>query len=303
MLFLSEKDHARCRAPLLEAMRRKLPSRFRGYPANFASPDADNVRVPEKAGPGPIHHRVEILTVSGFFQDCLNFDVSQDIEPMDWLTFPEQTLCAITAGAIYHDGIGFQSVRDRFSYYPTDVWLYLLAAGWTRIGQEEHLMGRAGMVGDEIGSAIIGARLVRDVMRLCFLMEKRYAPYSKWFGTAFRQLACAQELSPILRCVQLSQTWQEREKYLSAAFEYAATMHNALNITEHVPAKVSQFFDRPFLVVSGERFAEAIRVRITDAKVKRIASRRLIGSVDQFSDSADILSDACWRMQLRSLYD
>jgi hypothetical protein len=34
---------------------------------------------------------------------------------------------------------------------------------WNRIGQEEHLMGRADR-GDEIGSAIIAARLVRDLM-------------------------------------------------------------------------------------------------------------------------------------------
>ena len=66
---------------------------------------------------------------------------------------------------------------DRFKYYPRDVWLYLMASGWNRIGQEEHLMGRAGLAGDEIGSALIGSRLVRDLMRLCFLMEQQYAPY------------------------------------------------------------------------------------------------------------------------------
>ena len=67
-----------------------------------------------------------------------------------------------------------------------------------RLNQEEHLMGRAGMVGDEIGSAVIGARLVRDLMHLCFLMERKYAPYPKWFGTAFARLACEAELCPVL---------------------------------------------------------------------------------------------------------
>ncbi len=38
------------------------------------------------------------------------------------------------------------------------------------------------MIGDEVGSALIGSRLVRDIMRLCFLMEQTYAPYAKWFG-------------------------------------------------------------------------------------------------------------------------
>ncbi len=135
----------------------------------------------------------------GFWLDYLSFDLDREIEPIDWLTFPEQKLRTLMAGAVFHDDIGLQAVRDRFAYYPHDVWLYLLAAGWARIGQEEHLMGRAGYVGDEIGSALIGARLVRDIMRLCFLMERQYAPYPKWFGTAFQQLNAAATLTPILQ--------------------------------------------------------------------------------------------------------
>jgi len=42
------------------------------------------------------------------------------------------------------------------------IWLYLLASAWSRIGQEEHLMGRAGSVADEIGSAIIASRRLFD---------------------------------------------------------------------------------------------------------------------------------------------
>src|ERR687893_36730 len=69
---------------------------------------------------------------------------------------------------VFHDEAGLGEIRGRFSYYPRDVWLYLLAAGWERVGQEEHLMGRAGIAGDELGSAIIAARLARDLMRLGF---------------------------------------------------------------------------------------------------------------------------------------
>ncbi|NTU80855.1 MAG: hypothetical protein HGA45_15995 [Chloroflexales bacterium] len=31
-------------------------------------------------------------------------------------------------------------------------------------------------------------------MGLCFLIERHYAPYPKWFGSAFQRLACAAEL-------------------------------------------------------------------------------------------------------------
>ena len=107
-------------------------------------------------------------------------------------------------------------------------------------------MGRAGIVNDELGAAIIGARLVRDLMRLCFLMENQYAPYQKWFGSAFKKLRCAVELAPILRRVLIAEVWEEREKHLAAAYEHVAAMHNRLEITEPLPAKVSGFFGRPF---------------------------------------------------------
>jgi Domain of unknown function (DUF4037) len=306
MLFLKEDDHHLYCKPIADALRHKLPPRFHGYSTNFTLPDPldNNVQQLRDVDSGPINHRVEILTVRGFFLDYLDFDVEQSIEAADWLTFPEQKLLSITAGAVYHDRIGLQAVRDRFGYYPRDIWLYLLAAGWNRVGQEEHLMGRAGTVNDEIGSAIIGSRLVRDLMRLCFLMEKRYAPYPKWFGTAFNELKCADDLAPILSRALLATAWQEREKYLAAAYEYVAAMHNRLGITEPLSTNVSNFFGRPFLVIHlAGKFADAIRASIADPMIKRIAGRKLVGSIDQFSDSTDILSDPQWRTILRRLYE
>jgi hypothetical protein len=306
MLFLKEDDCNHSRKVIDEALRHELPMSFHGYSTNFTPPNPadNNVQLLQGVDQGPINHRVEILTIRGFFFGYLNFDIEKSIEPADWLTFPEQKLRTITAGEVYHDGIGLQAVRDRFTYYPRDVWLYVLASGWNRIGQEEHLMGRAGMVDDEIGSAIIGARLVRDAMRLCFLMEKQYAPYAKWFGKAFHRLKCAGDLSPVLRRVLLAETWQEREKHLATTYEYIAEMHNQLGITEALPARATNFFGRPFQVIhAGGGFADAIRARITDPVVKRIADRKLIGSIDQFSDSTDIVSDPQWRMTLRRLYE
>ena len=306
MLFLTEEDYHGYHEAIDATLRNELPIRCHGYSTNFTLPDpADkNVQNLQEVDCGPINHRVEIHTIRRFFLNELNFDIEKSIEPADWLTFPSQKLRSLTAGAVYHDAIGLQPARDRFNYYPHEVWLYLLASGWNRIGQEEHLMGRAGTVGDEIGSALIGSRLVRDVMSLCFLMERQYAPYAKWFGTAFNELKCAETLSPILRRVLLAEVWQDREKHLAAAFEYIAEMHNRLGITETLPAKVSGFFGRPFLVMNtGGGFAEAIRGRITDLVVARIADRGLIGSIDQISDSTDILSDRRWRMTLRRLYE
>ena len=198
-LFLPEAEASAALPAIDAALRRKLPRTFRGYPIAFdlSRPTTE----------GDANHRIELTTVRDFFQSYLGFDITREIEPADWLTFPDQKLRTIASGAVYHDGIGLEAVCARFAYYPQDVWLYLLAAGWNRIAQEEHLMGRAGFVGDEIGSALIGARLVRDLMRLCFLMERQYAPYPKWFGTGFSKLACAPTLTPVFERALAAQSW------------------------------------------------------------------------------------------------
>lgn len=306
MLFLDDEDFTRFEKPINDALRHKLPYEFHGFSTNFGLPDpADNgTQLVEEIKSGEINHRVEILTVNGFIFTYLNFDFTQPIEPADWLTFPEQKLRALTSGEIYFDEINLGEKLKRFKYFPRDVWLYLLACGWNRIGQEEHLMGRAGISGDEIGSAIIASRLVRDLMRLCFLMEKQYAPYPKWFGKAFSQLKCAADLSPIFKKALSAESWKEREKFLVAAYEYVAQMHNRLNITDFVTAKAGKFFNRPFLVIHlYGKFAEAICRQIADPAVKKIAGRRFIGGIDQISDNTDILCDPQWRSVLRKLYE
>jgi hypothetical protein len=245
---------------------------------------------------------VTCQTFRGFIADYLNFDIEQPIEPTDWLTFSEQRLLTLTAGPVFIDAIGLNDDRARFNYYPQDVWLYLMAAGWGRVGQEDHLMGRAGFAGDELGSAIIGARLVRDIMRLCFLMERTYAPYPKWFGSAFMKLPVAAALSPLLTGTLQAQTWQQRESYLVQAYEILAARHNALGLTEPMPEKAASFFSRPFQTVALHGFAEALLRKVQDPRAGIIAKLPLIGSLDLFSDNTDLHSNPFWRPRLRALY-
>ena len=80
-------------------------------------------------------------------------------------------------------------------------------------------------------------------------------------------------------------------------------MHNALGITRKMPETVSPFFSRPFKVIHGGEFAEALIEQITDNEFKRIASRRLIGSIDQFSDNTDLRCVTELRPILRGLYE
>jgi hypothetical protein len=304
-LFLDSADFAAAGDAVSETLRRKLPHSVRGYPTSFTEPDPDDngVQHLDARDSGPVNHRVALMTPGGFFKNYLAFDVAREIEPADWLTFPEQKLRTVAAGAVFHDGVGLEDLRRRFAYYPRDVWLYQLASAWARVGQEEHLMGRAGSVGDEIGSALIGARLVRDLMRLCFLMERAYAPYPKWFGTAFRRLACADEVSPHLAGALAAADWRGREEHLARAYRVVARMHNALGVTDPLPTEPRRFFGRPFRVIELHGFSAALLSRVEDGRVRRIAARRPVGGIDVFSDSTDLVSHASWRETLRKLYE
>jgi hypothetical protein len=77
-------------------------------------------------------------------------------------------------------------------------------------------------------------------------------------------------------------------------------MHNALGITVPLPTKVSPFHGRPFQVIHGEVFSNTIKATIRDEAVKRIPTD--IGSVDQFSDSTDLLENTALRQRLKALY-
>ncbi len=300
LLFLADGDYPQLGESITTTLSRELPYQFRGYSTHFAKAP-DGALVMENITEGPINHQVIVTTTRRFFIRTLNINPFDEITVKEWLTFSEQSLLEVTSGKIFHDGLKeLGPVREKFHYYTEELWKYLLAAQWRRICQEEPFVGRCGDVGDELGSKIIAARLVRDLMRLCFLMEKVYAPYPKWFGTAFAKLRCAKVLGPILESVLYTSTWKEREQHLSQAYETVAKIHNALGITPSIEPKVRHFHNRPYLVIDSDRFAQAIRATIEDEEILRLPEH--IGSVDQFSDSTDILSYPKHRSRLKPLY-
>lgn len=265
-----------------------LPETFRGWPVYFGW---DEVAV---------QHHVEVSTLEEWLTAHLGFDLQGEIGIQNWLAMPQQLLLEVTAGAVFHDADGsLGRVRKKLAWYPDDVWLWLLACQWRRIAQEEPFVGRTAEVGDELGSRVLAARLVRDLMRLCFLMERRYAPYSKWLGSAFRELGLASEVGPHLEEALGAADYPAREAALCRAYECVGRRHNELGLTAVVDPEVRGFHARPFRVIDGDRFAEACLERISDEWLKR---QPLVGGVDQFADSTDVLSNAQRAQRLAGIY-
>jgi len=301
-LFLADSEIEEHRQPIIRALSDHLPHVFRWFPADFAEPEVEGgSRVMGAAAGGPVAHKVTVTTVRRFFLDYLGVDPLEELQPVDWLLIPQQRLRTVASGRIFHDGLNtLTPARDALRWYPDDLWYYLLACQWRRISQEEAFMARCGEAGDELGSRLVAGRMVIELMRLCFLMERQYWPYAKWFGTAFSRLDAAAELMPIFQAILDSQTWQTREQQFSAAYLTLARWHNALELTDLIAPEVEPFFDRPYLVPHADRFATALHERITDDVVRNLPEH--IGAVAQFVDSTDVLDVIPRCRRLGALY-
>jgi Domain of unknown function (DUF4037) len=289
-LFLGTADRDRWAEHLAGALTEELPRRFLGYSTSFAL-DEDGVGVLIDVEPDkPAAHRVEVLELGEWCDDMVGFDPRSGLGWLDWLATSSHRLAEMTGGAVFHDGLGeLGSIRTALAWYPRDVWLFVLASQWQRIAQEEAFVGRCCQVGDDLGARVVAARLVRDLMRLCLLMERRYPPYSKWLGTAFGHLDSAGSVAPVLTSALHASDAAELQRSLAAAYEAVAGKHNELGITEPIEARTRPFWNRGYSVILADRFVTAIRNEISAAPLRDLP---LIGSVDQLVDSTDVLARA-----------
>ncbi|GAA3879464.1 DUF4037 domain-containing protein [Streptomyces sedi] len=285
-LFLAPAD-AGLAPELVELFAQRLPKHIRGWPTHFERADSDPVGLMTPTE-GPVDHRVTVTTVDDWLRRRLGpGGVSDPPTPVEWLAMPQQRLAEATGGEVFHDGLGtLTAARRRLAWYPEEIWRYQLACQWQRISQEEAFVGRCAEVGDELGSATVAGRLVRDLMRLCLLLARRYAPYGKWLGSAFARLPVAAELTPDLRAAQRAAAYPEREAALGRAWERVARLQNATGLAPHVDPTPRDYHDRPFRVLHAERLAGALAGTLTDPAVR---AWPLTGAVDQWADNTDLI--------------
>lgn len=286
-VFLSQSDHDRTGEQVRTALSERLPKQFLGWSTHFGPDDAVIRRM--EPTEGPVRHRVDVLSVGGWSDAQLGFDPRAGVTTFDWLATPGQRLAETVGGAVFNDGLAeLNPLRERLRWYPPAVWRFLLACQWQRIAQEEAFPGRCDEVADELGSRVVTARIVRDLMRLSLLMQRRYPPYAKWLGSAFTASPFGAELAPALRGALNAATWARREAHLGTAYRRLAQQHNALELTEPLDEAVRYYYDRPFKVIDAGRFAEALGATLDGTE---LATLPRVGNVDQFVDNTDVLTD------------
>lgn len=286
LLFLSTDTLESSPALLERDLASRLPETFQGYSTHFHQGDPTSPNGPYRMG--TLIRGVEIHEPGAWVRSYLGIDPRSTPSPSNWLALPWTLLRGVTGGVVHHDGFGdITAIRSAVSWYPNDLWRYLVACQWQRINQEEPFVGRTAEAGDDIGSRLIANRQIREVMHLCFLLTKRYPPYSKWLGTAFQRLGCAPALLPHMLDASSAQNYETRERALTHMYTAVAQLHNDSGMTAPLSVAIEQFHDRPYKVLNSYRFVEATRATIADPSIRRLP---LYGCISQCVDSTDVLS-------------
>jgi hypothetical protein len=245
---------------------------------------------------------VVIATLPAWLEGELGFALGErESTVVDWLLMPQTRLLGITQGAVFADPDGdLAHLRRRLAWFPDAVWWWLLACQWQRLSQEEPLVQRTVEVGDQLGSAVLAGRLVRDCMRLALLIGRTYAPYGKWLGTAFVGLPDPDGLGSSLAEAMAADSLTAREDALGRAYQQLARRFNDLSPDSRVDTSLRPFHDRPARVLGAGRFATASLDRVDDPALTRLP---LVGSVDQLLDCTDALAHPGVTSPMRCYYD
>jgi Domain of unknown function (DUF4037) len=288
MTLLVDAGDAAWLAKLDRVLEEGLPATFGGHLVRFPTTWDPRVR-----------HKVEMAVVSDFAHSRLGVDVTGDLDAEDWLSLPGQAILEVIGGPVFHDTTeSYRLLASELKWYPPDVWRYVLASGWRRVGQELPLIGRSAERGDDLGSRLITARLVKGLVQLAFLLERTWAPYPKWTGSALRRLPTAALLLPLLETAVRASGWKGRQRAVCWSAELLARRQSELGLP--VPEVVTQpFFDRPFMTISPE-ITDSLMSLIADPAVAALPAG--VGSIEQWCENVDLYARPEHRSAIQSLY-
>lgn len=284
---------------IFEALCQELPVSFMGYSVNFSEPDPNdhNVRHAEPVEHGPVSPLCWIQTFDSFFESYLGFPMQQEPDFADWLSFSEHRLLGLTAGELFRDELGIDKILDKYRFYPEEVRIWLMASQWALVAEEQAFPGRCAMTGDSMGSRLAISRIAARLMRIAFLCARQYAPYSKWFGTAFSNLPLPGGLRESLSDVMTARRFPIREEALIQAQLLTAEMQNeavfGANLTQDL------YFNRPILVVWPEQMADGLLSQIQDGALKSLP---LCGTLSEVENLTVLWDEPKNRPLLAELY-
>ena len=159
----------------LERAYAKLPKEFKGFKRPRLGP----------VGGG----RHGVIKIGDFFE-AKTGRRDGELTLGDWFTLPENSLFEATNGEIFFDNPGeITKIRERLSYFPSDIRLKKLAGHLLLMGQSgQYNFPRCISRGDTAAAQLSVIEFVKSAMNAAFLLHKKYMPYYKWRFRALREL-------------------------------------------------------------------------------------------------------------------
>lgn len=256
---------------------------------------------------GTVTPSVEVTTLSAWLRQHLKIESPASIPIHRWLSLPQQHLLQFTAGPVFHDATGaLSSAREALHWYPTDIWLWMLASQWYRIGTQEPLLHRLLEIGDVVGTEACLAKLIRLAMEMRFLQAQRYWPYDKWFGTAFSQLPHPGQTLDHIRILQGPEAFSLRLRHLRDWLCQLGEAQNSLSIAPAVKPAYADFSVgvqhaiRPYPVLNAGEYQQACVSAIKEPALKGLVC---VGAIDQLTQPTDaMINFTNWPVQLSAIY-
>lgn len=284
ILFLKEDDYV-MKDELSAFFADNLPLEFQGFPTNYSDPAVEFVIAMKATDCHPVRHFIEFTSVEGFFGHYVGISTVEDICAEKMLACTDQQLIEVTAGEVFHDRLGtLEPLRRGLAFYLPDVQKLKLAALWSCIANEEAFVGRSIDLDDFAGLKMISTRLVNMLMKICFYIEKRYIPYSKWFGSMARELDCADDLIPLVNAVLSENNGSRISDVLGDLYSFVIKLHNDAGLPK-LENQVRKFHDRPYQVIFADEIVDTLMESIKDPALKQIAPQKI--AMDIKLDSVD----------------
>jgi hypothetical protein len=284
-LFMADESEA---AAIRGKIIANLPESFQGFP----------LRRDENAS------NIVVTTVPKWLRENLSIADIDALKISNWLSFPQQHLLQFTGGTSFADLLGhYMHAKKILSWYPNDVWRWMMASQWYLIWSTERLIFRTEEAGDSFGSQLIVHKLIRLIVEMCFLQHRQYKPYDKWLGTAFQKIDIDRSFEKtILEAVSCQNVKHQIELLQKMLFQLGNT-HNALHLAKAVDPKTVNYevgvnnAVRPYLIFNSSEYKDACIAGIQNPSLKKLV---YTGAIDQMTNVSDaMINFTDWKAVIR----
>jgi len=234
---------------LLESLKGGLPKDFKGFPISFPKFTRGGVSVES----------------FGAFLLCFAKREAPPQTEMDWFQTTEADLFHLTRGTLFHDPAReFTCLREAFAYYPDNVWKKKIA-DWCLYytgSASPYNVNRCARRGDFIAAEVFFGHAVKRAMELCFLLNRTYAPYTKWLPRLLPSLPRLGSLveAALMDAVAASDWHKKILALIRVAHAYAHELHG-MGLT---PKPTIREFDETFADLTLYESALALYKQVPD---------------------------------------